>query len=267
LTIDNLMKFKLAYLLVFSITFLSAQKEDSNSVIQVEYDIILNDTTDIESFQRAFRHTLVTDGDRSHQTLQSHIDTTLYSKYGHAHSFNSEFINKHNYFKSISNGQVNYGMEYGFHETELITDEWMFVNYKDGIETKKILDYKCKQQFVSFRGRDYEIYYAPELSAYKDGPWKFMGAPGLILEVRSLDNSVLMKATTLYTKTVQKVKNMPDHWMSSLGITYDEFVRRYRLWREEVVKKNKFEDSNIMVIVPYRDFEIYKPYFIDNHKY
>ncbi|GAK98924.1 hypothetical protein JCM19314_2955 [Nonlabens ulvanivorans] len=53
------MKFKLVFLLVFSFAFVSAQKENTNAVIQVEYDIILNDTTDIESFQRAFKHTLV----------------------------------------------------------------------------------------------------------------------------------------------------------------------------------------------------------------
>tara|TARA_R110002012_G_scaffold321741_2_gene551153 strand:- start:563 stop:1348 length:786 start_codon:yes stop_codon:yes gene_type:complete len=261
------MKFKLVFLLVFSFAFVSAQKENTNAVIQVEYDIILNDTTDIESFQRAFKQTLVSDGERSHQTLHSHIDTTLYSKYGTAHSFNSEYINRHNYFKNITESQINYGMEYGFYETELIRDDWMFVNFKDGNETKKILGYKCKQQFVSFRGRDYEIYYATELSAYKDGPWKFMGAPGLILEVRSLDGSVSMKATDVNTTTVLEVKNMPDHWGSSLGIGYDEFVKRYRLWREEVVKKNKFEDPNIIVVVPYRDFEIYKHYFVDNHRY
>ncbi len=256
------------YIIVFLLSSftITAQQESTLPVIQVEYDIILNDTTDIESYQRAFQHVLVTDGQKSHQQLMRNIGTTLISKYGGEHKFESTLINRSNYFKNLTDYQVNYGMSYGFYETELIRDDWMFVNFKDGNETKTILGYKCKQLLVSFRGRDYEVFYAPALSDYKDGPWKFMGVPGLILEVRSIDGAVFMKATTIYTKTVQNVKEMPDHWSSSLGMDYGEFVKRQNEWRKEVVKKNKFEDSNIITIVPYRDFEIYKPYFVDNHK-
>lgn len=253
------------YFLLFA-GLLSGQENCDFKTLVVDYEIILNDTVDIESFQRAWNQTLVTDGKKSHQTLYSHIDTTLYSKYGGAHIFTSDIINKSNYYKVIFEKQINYGMKYGFYETNLITDEYLFVNYREGDQWKEIQGYKCKQLFTSFRGRDYELYYAPELKDYQDGPWKFMAAPGLILEVRSLDNAVNMKATSLQYSTVLPVKNMPDHWRSSIGITFEEFVKLYNKWRKEVAKKNKFEDPNIIVTVPYRDFEIYKPYFVDNHQ-
>lgn len=52
------------YIIVFLLSSFTstAQQESTLPVIQVEYDIILNDTTDVESYQRALKHVLVTDG-------------------------------------------------------------------------------------------------------------------------------------------------------------------------------------------------------------
>jgi GLPGLI family protein len=46
----------------------------------------------------------------------------------------------------------------------------------------KVLDYLCKKATITFRGRTYETWYAPEIPV-SDGPWKFSGLPGLILKI------------------------------------------------------------------------------------
>ncbi|MCR5394749.1 MAG: GLPGLI family protein [Bacteroidales bacterium] len=49
-----------------------------------------------------------------------------------------------------------------------------------------IAGYCCHKAMLSFRGRNWTAWYAPELK-YSDGPWKFNGLPGLILKAVSED--------------------------------------------------------------------------------
>lgn len=45
-----------------------------------------------------------------------------------------------------------------------------------------ILDYKCHKALTSFRGRDYVAWFTLDIPI-SNGPWKFGGLPGLILQV------------------------------------------------------------------------------------
>ncbi len=49
-------------------------------------------------------------------------------------------------------------------------------------EWREVLGYRVRRAECSFRGRDYVAWFAPELPL-SEGPWKFCGLPGLILEV------------------------------------------------------------------------------------
>ena len=49
-------------------------------------------------------------------------------------------------------------------------------------EWKEVLGYRVRRAECSFRGREYVAWFAPELPL-SEGPWKFCGLPGLILEV------------------------------------------------------------------------------------
>ncbi len=63
------------------------------------------------------------------------------------------------------------------------------LNWVLGKETKTILNFKCNSAKVKFRDKEYIAYYTTEIPI-NGGPWKFRGLPGLILEIKSLDNKI-----------------------------------------------------------------------------
>lgn len=70
---------------------------------------------------------------------------------------------------------------------EFITHQFQYKespNFKWNItnESKHILGKKVILAKTSYAGRDYEAYFAPEIPI-QDGPYKFFGLPGLILEI------------------------------------------------------------------------------------
>ncbi|RFN59075.1 GLPGLI family protein [Marixanthomonas ophiurae] len=58
---------------------------------------------------------------------------------------------------------------------------------------KTISGYNCQKAIGDFRGRSYEAWFTPEI-ALPYGPWKFVGLPGLILEVYDLKKEVYFAA-------------------------------------------------------------------------
>jgi GLPGLI family protein len=53
-------------------------------------------------------------------------------------------------------------------------------------DTATILGYHCQKATATFRGRNYEAWFSPEIPV-NEGPWKFFGLPGLILKVSDTD--------------------------------------------------------------------------------
>lgn len=65
-------------------------------------------------------------------------------------------------------------------------DKNMF-NWKIENETKEIKGYKVQKATTTFAGRDYVAWFTPEVPI-SDGPFKFNGLPGLILEISDIEN-------------------------------------------------------------------------------
>lgn len=75
-------------------------------------------------------------------------------------------------------------------------------------ETKEILGYKCKSAKCSFRGRDYTAYYTDEIPV-ADGPWKFGGLPGFIMEVCDAGNQYSFTCVGINSKADRAI-TMPE---------------------------------------------------------
>ncbi|GHT85611.1 hypothetical protein FACS18947_4590 [Bacteroidia bacterium] len=75
------------------------------------------------------------------------------------------------------------------------------IQWQIGTDTVTILSYLCQKATADFRGRHYEAWFAPDLPI-NDGPWKFMGLPGLILSIQDVDKHYQFQAIGLENSTL-----------------------------------------------------------------
>ena len=61
-------------------------------------------------------------------------------------------------------------------------------------DTMTVLGYQCKRATTHCFGRDWEVYYAPEIQLSR-GPWKLWGLPGLITRATDSDHYFLFEMT------------------------------------------------------------------------
>ncbi len=74
------------------------------------------------------------------------------------------------------------GGSYYIYTDELNPQIWEITD-----STKTILDYTCQMAVSDFRGRRWTAWFAPDIPI-NDGPWKFSGLPGLIMEAYDTEN-------------------------------------------------------------------------------
>lgn len=80
--------------------------------------------------------------------------------------------------KSVSTVYDEAGMgECGYYEEPFSEIEWNIVEDS----TKTILDYQCIIATTDYHGRKWTVWFTPEIPM-QDGPWKFCGLPGLVME-------------------------------------------------------------------------------------
>lgn len=65
-------------------------------------------------------------------------------------------------------------------------------DWKTSNDTCTVLNYLCYKATVTFRGRTYTAWFAPEISS-NNGPWKFGGLPGLILKIQDQDQNFIFE--------------------------------------------------------------------------
>lgn len=125
---------------------------------------------------------------------------------------------------------------------------WEFMD-----EFKEILGYKCQKAKLSFRGRDYFAFYTNELP-FQNGPWKFSGLPGLILEIKSTDDFFKIEAFEINLFNNVSVISYPFNTIIEDAISWQEFVEIYKKKSE-----NPFVEVNgrkIKYSLPKRKIEV-----------
>lgn len=63
----------------------------------------------------------------------------------------------------------------------VVQDKLGKIDWKLLSESKKIGDYNCQKAIGTFRGREYTVWFTPDIPV-SHGPWKLRGLPGLIIE-------------------------------------------------------------------------------------
>ena len=77
-------------------------------------------------------------------------------------------------------------------------------------ETKEILGYNCQKATCKFRGRNYEVWYSPDIPM-NGGLWKFSGLPGLILMANDAQHQFEFICEKIEKNSVPIVKNDKDN--------------------------------------------------------
>lgn len=72
----------------------------------------------------------------------------------------------------------------GTDEAVYYTEPYSEMTWEIGDSTRTILGYECIEADTDYHGRHWTAWFTPEIPI-QDGPWKFHGLPGLILEVKT----------------------------------------------------------------------------------
>ena len=87
----------------------------------------------------------------------------------------------------------------------IVEDYWTDLNWVILDSLKLIEGYNCKKALTNFRGRKYEGWFTDSIQV-PFGPWKLFGLPGLILELREVEeNLIYIKAKKINFPITQDV--------------------------------------------------------------
>ena len=102
------------------------------------------------------------------------------------------------------------------------------IQWKISNESKKIADFTCRKATTSFGGRQWIAWFTSEIPV-SDGPYKFMGLPGLIIEIS--DNRSQYVFTSINIK--KQIKNIqidyPKNTVSTTKFDYNKAKKIYDL--------------------------------------
>lgn len=122
-----------------------------------------------------------------------------------------------------------------------IIDSLNLIQWKFTEGSKNILDFDCKKAVGAFRGRNYTAYYAEKIPL-SNGPYKFNGLPGLILEISSEDKFVKFEAIQIRLYDGESFI-FPKNWLKKL-ISFEEFKK---LEQEDFNLFLKKEDARLSI--------------------
>lgn len=195
-------------------------KEIATSAMEFMYDYrFLRDTTDVSSESTDRMILQVGYGISkfsSYRTMQ--IDSLIkVSTVDHVQANPERYIGGVSYsiYKNYPTGKFTtidkIATDWFLVEELIPTQQWILTD-----ETKEILGYECKGAKCHFRGRDYTAFYTDEIPV-ADGPWKFGGLPGFIMEVKDAGNH--------YSFTCVGINSKADRAITMPQVSYNKTSR------------------------------------------
>lgn len=110
------------------------------------------------------------------------------------HQYGFSSASSHMIIKDKATGELSF-YDRIFTDNYVYNDEvrfkWSLIN-----DTKSVCGYSCKKATAEFRGRQWTAWYSSEIPQ-SDGPWKFSGLPGLILQIEDEDNEHFFTAISI----------------------------------------------------------------------
>lgn len=139
-------------------------------------------------------------------------------------------VNKHGalineeLMKDMENRRLTIRSRMGF-KTYRIDTALPPIDWKILPDKKTIGQYACQQATGQYGGRQWEVWFAPDLP-YQDGPWKLTGLPGLILEARDSRDEVSFTFVSIKQEpaTGTPLKSFLER-ASNIATSWKEYIR------------------------------------------
>ncbi len=223
-------KYKNIYLLFFFFLFTNIYGQN----ILIEYDnesngkfykneLILNDTISLWKYKQ----------DDKTAIENNQLERFIYKNYNQNTIYNDDGI---------------------FNQKFFVKDTLNNMKWELSHETKNILEQKCLSASTIFRGRKYLAFYSISIP-FSNGPWKFGGLPGLILEIKSTDNIYKYSASKIILNTNRNIN--VSNFLKKDYIIRDEFVKKFIEVFDNYIKKIKAsgvvedgDEVNIKIVGP-----------------
>ncbi|MHA8050559.1 GLPGLI family protein [Aquirufa sp. ROCK-SH2] len=133
--------------------------------------------------------------------------------------------------KDLKARKIYQPTKFGTIEDSLNLMSWQLDKLK-----KVVLGYPCKRAICTFRGRDYEAFYTEQIPI-SNGPFKFGGLPGLILEVSSTDHFIKYEAIQI-DKSDSTLYEFPGKWLQKI-ISFETMLNMEDMANLELIKKQE----------------------------
>lgn len=92
-------------------------------------------------------------------------------------------------------------------------------------DKKKIWEFQCQKATCTFRGRQYEAWFTTDLPI-NNGPWKFQGLPGLILEIYDV-NKEYSFVYVGHKQSNSDIILLPHKYIQVSRVKYQKAYRNY----------------------------------------
>lgn len=121
----------------------------------------------------------------------------------------------------------------------VIKDSLNNLNWIITDEHKEILGYTCTKAKTTFHGRDYSAFFAEPIAIF-DGPWKFSGLPGLILELK--EDTGMLEILAYELKIEEKSIEINNSLDTKNSFYWTELIEKAKIKLKSFVNESKIED-------------------------
>ncbi len=132
-----------------------------------------------------------------------------------------------------------------FQTANLVIKEEKFPNWKIVKEFKKIGEIDCQKAVSNYRGRSWEVWFSKDYPV-NDGPYKFSGLPGLVVQINDTDNDHRFNLIQ-----IKKIKNInssvPKNNKEMSEKEYRKLWANYRFNPEEISAMNMGTDKTMTI--------------------
>jgi len=133
---------------------------------------------------------------------------------------------------------IHYSTFKSIQNTFNIKEDNLMTNWELGKDRKILLGYNCQNAFIEYKGRKYEVYFTSEIPI-SEGPWKFNGLSGLILEIHSLDGLYSFVANKIRINDEKRINIKVEFQTFSSNKNYISWSEYYKIANQKLIDRNK----------------------------